>query len=120
MPKVAAPRTRRSKEEVAKEYSKIATEVSELRGAAGAKAAELDRARGADVRRSVEGLSVESVVQKINAVNLEISKSLSELSQKLVAEVENLKNVREAVNLETKDLERLHKIDIAVGDIGLL
>jgi colicin import membrane protein len=46
-------------------------------------------------------------------MNLEISKALTDLSQKLIAEVENLNNVRDAVALETKELERLHKIDIA-------
>lgn len=113
MPKITAPRARRSKQEVDKEYSKIVEEVAEPKGAASAKAAELARVREADIRRSVEGLSVESVVQKITAMNLEISKALTDLSQKLIAEVENLNNVRDAVALETKELERLHKIDIA-------
>jgi DNA repair exonuclease SbcCD ATPase subunit len=113
MPKVTAPRARRSKQEVDKEYSKIVDEVAEPKGTASAKAAELDRVREAEIRRSVEGLSVESVAQKITAMNLEISKALTGLSQKLIGEVENLNNVRDAVALETKELERLHKIDIA-------
>jgi len=113
MPKVTAPRARRAKEEVEKEYSKIAAEVAEPKGAASAKAAELDRAREVDIRRSLEGLSVESVAQKITTTNLEISRTLTDLSQKLIAEVENLNNVRDAVALETREIERLHKIDIA-------
>jgi colicin import membrane protein len=115
MPKVPAPRARRSRQEVDKEYSKIAEEVSEPKGTANAKAAELDRVRETEIRRSVEGLSVESVVQKITGMNLEISKALTDLSQKLIAEVENLNNVRDAVALETRELGRLHKIDIAAS-----
>jgi len=46
-------------------------------------------------------------------LGLEISKALGELSTKLVEEVEQLSAVREAVNLERAELERLHKIDVA-------
>src|SRR4030042_134456 len=113
MPRVTAPRSKRSKQEVEKEYSRIREEVDNQKTAANAKAAELDRSREAEIRRSVEGLSVDSVVQKFAGLNIEISKALTDLSQKLIAEVENLNNVREAAALEAKELERLHKIDIA-------
>ena len=56
---------------------------------------------------------MEGVVQRISGLGLEISKSLSDLSGKLVEEVERLSTVREAVNLERDELERLHKIDVA-------
>ncbi len=115
MAKVTAPRTRRSKQEVEKEFSKIEEEVSEPKGTAIVKAAELDRQREEEIRRAVTGISVEGVVQKITAMNLEISKALTDLSQKLIGEVENLNNVREAAALEARELERLHKIDIAAA-----
>jgi colicin import membrane protein len=115
MPKVTAQRAKRTKQEVEKEYSKIVEEVSAPKGAATMKAAELDRARETEIRNSVAGLSVEGVVQKITALNLEMSKALNNLSQKLIGEVENLNNVREASVLEEKEIERLHKIDIAAA-----
>jgi len=113
MPKVTAPRARRSKQEVEKEYARIREEVDSQKMAANAKTAEVDRAREVEIRRSVEGLSVDGVVQKFAGLNIEISRALTDLSQKLIAEVENLYNIREAAALEAKELERLHKIDIA-------
>src|SRR5208282_5525156 len=71
------------------------------------------RLRAAEVRRAVEGTTVEGVVQGISGLGLEISKALADVSTKLVEEVEQLSAVREAVNLERVELERLHKIDVA-------
>ena len=51
---------------------------------------------------------------------MEISKALAEISGKLVSEVERLTSIREAVALQTKELERLHKIDIAATAIDHL
>jgi len=113
MAKITAPRTRRSKQEVDKEFSKISEAAAESKETANIKASQLDRQRDDDIRRSVDGISVEGVVQKITALNLEISKALNDLCQKLLGEVETLNHVREAASLEAKELERLHKIDVA-------
>ncbi len=120
MPKVTASRPKRTKPEIEKEYSKIAEEVSAQQESANPKAEELSKLREADTRRAVEGISVEGVVQKISTLGLDISRSLSDLSAKLVEEVERLTTVREAVALETKEIERLHKIDIAATALDQL
>src|SRR5438046_4767035 len=78
------------------------------------------RARETEIRESVQGISVDGVVQKLSSIGLEISKSLAELSEKLVQEVDQLATVREAVALETKELERLHKIDVAATALDQL
>jgi len=52
---------------------------------------------------------VEGVVQKLSSLGLEVSKSLADLSGKLVAEVEQLTTIREAVGLETREFERLQE-----------
>jgi hypothetical protein len=113
MAKVTASRPKRSKAEVDKEFSKIAQEAVQGQESANPKTEELSRIRELETRQTVEGISVECVVQKISTMSLEISKALADLSGRLVAEVERLSTVREAVGLETKELERLHKIDIA-------
>jgi len=120
MAKVTASRPKRSKAEVEKEFSKITQEAEERKESSNPKAEELARVREAEARQAVEGISVEGVVQKISGLGLEISKALAELSGKLVSEVDRLSAVREAVALETKELERLHKIDIAATALDQL
>ena len=120
MAKATTIRTRRSKPEVEKEFVKIVDEVAERKETSDAKAEELSRLRQAEIDQAVEGISVEGVVQKVSNLGLEISKALSEISGKLVAEVERLTSIREAVALQTKEIERLHKIDIAATAIDHL
>ncbi len=120
MVKATPSRTRKTKPEVEKEFSKIADEIAEQQEIVNLKAEDLSRLRDAEIRKSVEGISVEGVVQKLSSLGLEISKALAELSGKLVAEVEQLTAIREAVALEAKEMERLHKLDIAATAIDQL
>ena len=113
MAKLPPSRAKRTKSEVEKEYSKIAEDVLQQKEAANTKADELNKFREAEVRQVVSGITVDEVVRQITGLGLDISKALSQLSEKLVTEVERLNNLREAVTLETSELERLHKIDIA-------
>jgi colicin import membrane protein len=68
----------------------------------------------------VEGVSVETVVGEISNLGLGVSKSLAALSDQLVQEVNRLATVREAVALEQKELERLHKIDVVATALDQL
>ena len=115
MPKTTKPpvRAKRAKTEIQEEFAGIREETEAARESSDAKAAEAARLRAAEVRQSVEGTTVEGVVQRISGLGLEISKALADLSAKLVEEVERLSAVREAVGLERIELERLHKIDVA-------
>jgi hypothetical protein len=113
MPRIAPPRTRRSKQEIDREFAKVAEVVDKERETGSQKAADLIKAREAELRQSVEGVTVEAVVQKMASLGLEVSKALADLSARLTAEVERLTDIRESVALETRELERLHKIDIA-------
>jgi colicin import membrane protein len=114
-PKAAktAVRGRRPRAEVQQEFETIREQAEQARETPDAKAEEAARIREAEVRESVDGVSVESVVQRISGLGLGVSKALSDISAKLVEEVNLLGSVREAVALERKELERLHKIDVA-------
>ena len=120
MPKAVISRSRRSKPEVEKEFSKVVDEAAEQKENTDSKTLELARLRHAEIQQAVEGISVEGVVQNLSNLGLEISKALTEISGKLVSEVERLTSIREAVALQTKELERLHKIDIATTAIDHL
>jgi len=111
--KKGAARPKRSKEDTQREFARISEEVAAGLEATDAKSAEAARFRETQVRQAVDGLGVETVVQKISGLGLEVSRALADVSEKLTEEVQLLAVVREAVALERKELEQLHKIDVA-------
>lgn len=118
---VKAPvRARKSKLEIEQEFESIQEELATSRETADSRAEQTALAREAEIRRAVEPVTVESVVKETSRLGLEISKALSEISAKLVEEVNLLASVREAVALERKELERLYKIDVAATSVDQL
>ncbi|MDQ2899892.1 MAG: hypothetical protein M3Y07_08845 [Acidobacteriota bacterium] len=117
---VTPSRNRLGKAEVQQEFDHIKKETDAARESAAPKSVEIEERHSADVRRAVESVSVDSVAQRMSALNGEVSRALFDLSEKLTSEVELLARVREAVQLERQDLEQLHKIDIAATSIDQL
>ena len=95
------------------EFEEIQEQVQRSRESPDMKGEEAARVRDAEVHQAVEGVTVDAVVQRISGLGLELSRALADVSGKLTEEVQLLASVREAVGLERKELERLHKIDIA-------
>jgi hypothetical protein len=119
--KAAPPsRTRASKAEVQHEFNVVKREAEAARELANPKSEEAAQRYAAETRQSVEDISVDSVAQQISAVGSQISRTLNDLTDKLTGEVDLLGRVREAVQLERQELERLHKIDIAATSIDQL
>src|SRR5207244_8249990 len=56
----------------------------------------------------------------ISTLSVQISKALSEVSESLIAEVQRLATVRDAVAFERAELDRLHKIDVASTALDIL
>src|SRR5512138_267075 len=101
---------KRTRAEVEKEFSQLRTEVEQNREDFNAKADEASRLHQTEVRQGVEGISVDGVVQRISSLSLEVTKALAGLSEQLVDEVKRLELVREAVELENRNLQRFHQI----------
>ncbi len=118
--KKIAARPVRSKAEVKQEFAGIQKEVEMVRETTDTKTDEFGRQQEANVRQSVEGISVEAVVQKLSNLGVEISRALSGVSEQLTQEVNRLASVREAVELEREELHRLHKIDVAATALDQL
>jgi len=116
---VARP-PRRTKAEVEREFAGVRAEMEEARQEASPKLDEVARLREAELRQSVAGLTVETVVQRISELNREVAKALAGLSEQLVEEVSRLASVREAIELETRDLARLHQMDVAATALDQL
>jgi hypothetical protein len=105
---------------VQQEFHKVRDDVAATREARNVKVEEAARLREAEVRQAVDALSVEGVAQSTSALSVQISRALAEVSDDLIAEVQRLATVREAVALERAELERLHKIDIAATALDQL
>ena len=122
MPKPTKPplRAKRPRAEVQEEFSAIREEVEAAKKTVEPKREESLRQQEADLRAAVGGLSVEGVAQQMSSLSLEISKALSGLSDKLIEEVNRLASIRQAVELEQKELQRLHKIDIGATALDQL
>lgn len=118
--KKGAARPKRSKEDTQQEFARIREEVEAAHESDDAKTAEVVRLREVQVRQGVDGIGVETVVQKISGLGLEVSRALAEVSEKLTEEVRLLAIVREAVALERKELAQLHKIDVAATALDQL
>ncbi|HLJ17699.1 MAG TPA: hypothetical protein VKV15_24595 [Bryobacteraceae bacterium] len=115
-----APRAKRPKAEIQREFEDVMEEAAKEKEGFDSKSAEAARVREEELRHAVEGITVEGVVQRISGLGLDISRALSDISEKLAAEVQHLSEVRQAVEIETKELARLHKIDIAATAIDQL
>jgi colicin import membrane protein len=113
-------RARRTKAEVQQQFESIRRETVAEREAVEPRVEEALRNRDANVREAVEGVSVDQVVGEISSLGLHVSKSLSELSSLLVGEVERLATLREAVAIEQRELQRLHKVDLAAAAVDHL
>jgi colicin import membrane protein len=120
MAKAATAHPRRSKADVQQEFRRIREEVTDTRDARNAKVEEAVKFGEAEVRQAVDALSVEGVAQSVSALSIQVSKALAAVSGDLIAEVQRLATVREAVALEHAELERLHKIDIAATALDQL
>lgn len=119
-PKTSSTKPKRSKVEIKREFEEIAEEVAAIKEASTAKGDAIVKQKEQDIRQAVSDLTVDGVVQGITGLNLEISRFLSGLSDKLVREVNALTSVREAIALEQAELERLHKIDVTTTALDLL
>ncbi len=113
-------RARRAKEGVQKEFTEIQEQVEAARETADPKSEAAASARDDEIRQAVEGVTVDSVVQKVSGLGLEVSKALADTSAKLAQEVQLLAAIREAAALERQEIERLHKIDVAATSLDTM
>lgn len=115
-----SPRAKRSKTEVEQEFSAIAEQVATEKNGSSLKNEMLSQIQEAEVRAAVSEITVEVIAKKLSDLNVEISRTLSNLSEKMNGEVGLLRSLKEAVALESKELHRLHRIDIAATGIDQL
>lgn len=115
-----APRTRKTKAEVEQQLLQLTETVERAQNSDASKSALMEQIREGEVRAAVSEITVEVLSKKVSDLTVEISRTLSNLSEKMIREAELLASLKEAVALESKELERLHQIDIAAMGIDQL
>ena len=118
--KSASGRSKRTKAEIQDEFEKIREESQQEKLEYNPKTAELAREREEEVKSVLKEITSESLVQRMTALGLEVSKTLSDLSSKLAAENNLLIALREGSLLEKKEMEKLHKIDVCATALDQL
>ncbi|MBI3894197.1 MAG: hypothetical protein HY303_21980 [Candidatus Wallbacteria bacterium] len=113
-------RPRRTKVEIQQEFADLQEETSKAEQETDSKTESFQKLKEDETRQAVEGLTVDAVVQRLSNLGLEVSKALSGLSEQLVQEVSLLSTVKDAVKLEKRELENLHKIDVAATAVDQL
>lgn len=113
-------RGRKSKLELYEEFSQISKQTAAAREAVDGKTAAAAAIAEAEVRQAAEGLTIERVAIRISTPGVEVSQALSEISARLVGEVERLVRVRAAAESQKKQLERLQKMGVAATALDQL
>jgi len=106
-------RGRRSKAEIQQEFDLLARAECSEKTYSNPKEEELIRSQEQDLINSVQSVSSDEIIRKFADLNIEISKTIGFLSDKLVTEINYLNKLRQVAELEKKEIERLHKIDVA-------
>jgi hypothetical protein len=117
--KKASSRSTRTRTQLKEEFDNIREDV------AGAEetdrvSAELAKTEKNRVRQAIGLISVDSAVQRVTSLGLDLQRALSGVQEQLVAEVKELEDVRKAVEFESQELTRLFNIDVAAASLEAL
>lgn len=117
--KTRAPRATRSRAQLKDDFEDVAGEV-EKDEEQDATAATAKRTRILAVKTATQGLTPEVAAQNILKAKLDAGRALDGVAEELLAKTEELKTVREAIDLETAELETLHGKEIVASSIKAL
>jgi colicin import membrane protein len=112
------PRASRTRADVNEAYENLAS--AQSGEALDPQAVTLAAEHAKRTRAAVAGLSVDAIVQKSATLGLDISRTLSGLTEQCVEKAKELKTLEDAVTLESEELHRLYDLDTVSASIQLL
>ena len=74
----------------------------------------------AQVLAAVQATTAEGVIQRINQLKQEMARTLSDLGDKLAAEVQKYDQIQEAIGVKEKEVKEVFEIDRAAGTLAAL
>jgi hypothetical protein len=120
MPKPPPPRPKRTKAGLDQELKALEVALAREKAEETVKAPHVVAEEERAIREAVQDISVETVAQRVAALGVELTRTLSGLTERLTAEVKLLEDVRQAVTLERQELERLHGRDVVASSTAEL
>jgi len=118
----AIPRlsTKSTKEEMLKAYNELVARFQERQESASERQTEVKRAADTAVVERASKYTVESIIKGLADLNIYVGKALGDLSRELTTEADKLAEIREAIGIETKNLEELFDIRLAADTLATL
>lgn len=112
-------RTTKTKTEIESEFGEVA-EKHASKTALPAKEADALAQHQREIMAKVAQLTPDKVIATVGAVQLDLSQSLSQVSELLVAKTQELQAVDEAIKIRKEELEQLHGKDVVASAIDVL
>jgi hypothetical protein len=109
----------RSAEETKAKFEELARK-SRTKPVLAAKEQEARQSHAQAVLTEVSSVTAESAVKKVTEAGLTINRTLAGINEQVIALVEELKQLDEAIRLKTEELTGLHGKDIAASAIDVL
>lgn len=109
---------RSTKNEIMEAYNALLKKVKEQKPVD--RQAEKEKVEKREIVDTAAQNSVEKIVKSIAELKLSITKSLDETEQELINEFKKLSNVRQAIEIEKKNLEEVHEIRINADSLAAL
>lgn len=117
--KTRTPRATRSRAQLNQDFDDVRGEVEDLEEQ-DTTATTAARQRASVVKAATQGLTPEAAAEAIMKAKLTASRALDSVAEELLQKTEQLKDVREAIDLETKELEELHGKEIIASSTRAL
>jgi len=110
------------KEEMLKAYEELVDKYKEKEKAdkGTGKEAEVKKVIEEAVVKKVSTYTVESIIKGLADLKLDLSKTLTDISDKLIAEASKLEEVQQAIAIETRNLEGVYDIRVAAETLATL
>lgn len=115
MAKPSPPRSKRTKVTLDQELKALEVSLDRERAEETAKASQVVAEEERATREAVQEITVETVAQRVAALGVELTRTLSSLTERFTVEVKLLEDVRKAVALEQQEVERLHGRDVVAS-----
>jgi len=110
--------SRSTKNEILKAYEEMLSKYEDGAAKAADKKAEVKAIADKKVLEKATSYTLESIVKGFADLKLKIGKSLTELSEQLTEEANKLTEIKQAIAIETKNLEEIHNIKIAADTLA--
>ena len=114
------PTMSNTKKEMIDAYNELLKQFQEQREAELRPEKKIEEKRAKEVVEAAESLSSEGVAKGISNLKLDMSKTLTEISDKLEEEVHKLNGIRKAIDIKEEELQELYEIETSAATLAVL